>query len=801
MTDSAPPTRSARIAAALAPAVLPLLLLARPLLRGDLLYGYDTVGELYPWWTWAWQRIAHGDFPHWNPNVLCGLPFHGLAVVSLAYPPSLLNLVLDPPRVISLWCLAHLVLAGLFTQRLARALGCSPWAAALAGCVFAGGEALLSRVTAGELPQLAVVAWVPAVLWVVEDALGRRAPARLWFAAPLVAWMLLAGHLQYVIYGSMLAASYLGARLLGEPQLRRRPSAWLAFAGVWPVGAALAAHQVLPTLDALRESHRHLGLAPADGGGILLAPAGLLRLLAPDLLGSEYLGTYVGPSVATQTPLYAGLVPLFLAATAVARRVPRSRLLAALAFAAVVFAFGDRAPLAPLVRALLPPLAGFRIPSRMLVVGALPFALLAGLGLDAIRDRRIRRRTPAGWLGGATVIGALVGLGAITLDLPAAREAWLHLTELAPSSEAGARLDTAWATARGSAARSAAWLATAWLSVALARGGERGRWARGLVLAVALLDLAAHSSPWIRSMPADRASMAPDLDSLVAAMRADASVPPGARVLSDVPIAREPRPPAFVNGYGIGAVRGEVVPNWLAAHGVRSVTGEIGIIPARTMLFTGNAGRYAIDGVTPPSRLDALAVAWIVEPTGSAGPLTSPLAATRRDGALPLSFLVDRIRPTTSAADAARRLDEASGGMIDPRHELLVEGVIPAASSSPGPLAAGDPGRATTLLLANDRVAVSVAARRPAWLVVLEPFARRWEASVDGVAAPIHPAQVMFRAIAVPRGHHLVEMRYVPTPFRVGVALAGVTSLAALLGVAVVQRRAPRALPIASGRR
>ncbi|MBK7978390.1 MAG: YfhO family protein [Deltaproteobacteria bacterium] len=807
VTPTSSPTRAHRIAAALAPAALPLLLLAPVLQHGTVLYGYDTLGELYPWWTWAWRQIAEGEFPHWNPNVLCGLPFHGLAVVSLAYPLSLLNLVLDPPRTITLWCLAHLVLAGCFTQRHARALGCSPAAAALAGATFAGSEALLTRITAGELPQLAVVAWIPAAFWIVEDAVRRREPVRLVLTAAPVALMLLAGHLQYVAYGWMLVGAYAVARILGDPAMRTSPASWLALVGGWLLGTALAAHQVLPTLDAIRQSHRHLGLAPADGGGILLAPAGLARLLSPDLLGNEYTSTYVGPSVATQIPLYVGLVPLLLAASAVARRAPRSRLLALLVIGAIVYGLGDRTPLAPLVRALIPPLGGFRIPSRMLVLGALPLSLLAGLGFDVVTDptRHRDRSRVAAWAGRATIAAALVTLAAIGSGLPVARTAWHHLTDLPPSPSATARRDAAWETARASAIRSELFLGLALLSTAvLRRHGATSRWPGGLVLAAAMLDLGLHASPWIRELPSTEASMAGDASALVAAMRASHPTPVGARVLSEVPVAREPRPPSFVDGYGIGGSPGEVLPNWLAAHGLRSVTGEIGLIPARTMLFTGNVGRYSIARVAPPARLDALAVAWLVaEERGAAPPGTrSAIAASSRDTALPIAFIADRIRPVADAREALRLLDDAPAGLIDPRLEALVEGVSPQEDGTERLASGVRADRAALRVLGTQRLAVTVDASRPAWLVVLEPFAPHWEAEVDGVPTTIHPAHVMFRAVHVPAGHHVVRMRYVPTPFWRGVAISAIAGLALLLALAAGPKRlAPATLPSASGRR
>ena len=47
-----------------------------------------------------------------------------------------------------------------------------------------------------------------------------------------------------------------------------------------------------------------------------------------------------------------------------------------------------------------------------------------------------------------------------------------------------------------------------------------------------------------------------------------------------------------------------------------------------------------------------------------------------------------------------------------------------------------------------------------------------WTATIDGEATPIRPANLAMRAIAVPDGAHVVEFRYRPASFRLGLVLA-----------------------------
>ncbi len=766
-----------------------MLLLGPALVRGELIYGFDTLGELYPWWTWAWREMAHGVWPHWNPFVMCGLPFHGLAVVSLAYPLSLANLALDPPRVITAWWLVHLALAGVWTQRFGRALGLSPGASALAGITFGASEALVSRIAAGELPQLAVVTWFPALLWALETGIRDDRPRTVLAGAVPIALMLLAGHLQYVAYGSLLAGGYAFTRLAGDRERRREPRLWLALAAAWLVGLALAAHQVLPTLDALAGSHRAWGLAAQLDSGILLTPRSLGRWIAPDLLGNEYRGGYVGDTVAGQVPLYVGVLPLFLAATALALRTRHAWRLGILAAAGVAFAFGSRLPLAPLLGWLLPPLTGFRIPSRMLVVAALPMAVLAGLGVDAVLERPTddpRRRLVATLLaaivvGMVTCLAAFASAGTLGDSL---WQAWVpdagssRSPEVSAGARAAARVSAMWACLLVVASAAVG----RWLCRALSDASKRA--ATVAALALTAFDLAIHARPWIRDISPEVARMAAVVEPLAASAASATEAGSGARVLARVSLGSQPIPASFLASYGVGNETGEIVPNWLAAHDVRTVTGEIGLIPARTMLFTGNAGRYRLADVEPVSRLDLLGVNRIVtdrEPRA--------LAVEERTSALPLAFLAAQVERVASPRDAERRLDESPGGSLDPRQLAIVESAAPLPAVE-HPRELGSPGAARLLTLGTQDLSIAVDAVRPALLVVLDPYDPRWEATIDGSPAPLYPTQLMFRGVPVPAGRHRVRLRYVPRPFQVGVGITTVTTLLALADA--VQRRRVR---------
>jgi uncharacterized membrane protein YfhO len=80
-----------------------------------------------------------------------------------------------------------------------------------------------------------------------------------------------------------------------------------------------------------------------------------------------------------------------------------------------------------------------------------------------------------------------------------------------------------------------------------------------------------------------------------------------------------------------------------------------------------------------------------------------------------------------------------------------------------------------------DEVVLSTESTSPAYLVLADTFYPGWQAAVDGAPAPIFPADVGFRAVAVPAGTHTVRFVYRPRSVGAGLLVAGVAVAAAVL--------------------
>jgi uncharacterized membrane protein YfhO len=91
-----------------------------------------------------------------------------------------------------------------------------------------------------------------------------------------------------------------------------------------------------------------------------------------------------------------------------------------------------------------------------------------------------------------------------------------------------------------------------------------------------------------------------------------------------------------------------------------------------------------------------------------------------------------------------------------------------------------------------EHVRIRTNAAGPAYLVLSDSWYPGWVATVDGQEAPIARANVLFRAVEVPAGGHLVEFRYRPTSLVLGSAVSASSVIVGLGWWLVVARRGRR---------
>jgi hypothetical protein len=431
---------------------------------------YDSACQFVPWLRFAADAwAADGAIPLWKPTAAAGAPFVGNCQSAVFFPTNFLAMLIGaPPIVHALMPLARLVGGAFCAYLLARHLRLSFAAALLCGLVFGfGGFQMgfyLHTVTNASL-------LLPLLVLAADRLVLRPTAGRVAALAAVAALQHLAGHAETAFHSQLAVVVLAGVRSIalgraagatgvaGAWSALRRPL--LLVVAALGLGAALAAVQILPLLEYLRESAAvHLrgaweptaglrhplaaaafgialvvaavalrGLATSArgvGGWALLllvaATGGLLAGLNAGLepsyilgLGPDWFGRpreYLGPGVyICESGAFAGAA-LPLAALGLLRGRPRGPAL--VAGAVVVFGIleGATAPIFNDVLALLP---GFRFAwnSRLIMFASLGLALLAGFGLDAL-GAAASRPWPRRRLALLVLVPVLAGVAALT---------------------------------------------------------------------------------------------------------------------------------------------------------------------------------------------------------------------------------------------------------------------------------------------------------------------------------------------------------------------------------------------------
>src|ERR687885_857877 len=369
-------------------ALLALTLIGQwDLLSGQITLGSDAATQYYPWYYFLGESLWSGQIPAWNPYQFSGTPFAADPLSGWSYLPAMLLFTLLPlVAAVKGFMFLHLLLAGLFTYALARALRIGIPGAFLAAIAYEY-SGLFYLDNACCFQYTGVMAWLPLAMLGAEMAIRRSSSWLLrgmwWGISGLAISQTLAAWFGQGSYYALLAVGgYIAYRtLLSPPPLSeirgggvRGRVGWLLVhgAGELVFGLAMGAFGVLPRLE-------YNALSNLAGG----YPAEVL---------SDQSGWSVGDwaLLLDPGPWYAGLIVLAFALVAPLIALKRFAVpyFGALALGALILTSRGPTPLHSALY-LLPYFERLHPhrPDRVILVFYLCAALLAGAALSGLKER------------------------------------------------------------------------------------------------------------------------------------------------------------------------------------------------------------------------------------------------------------------------------------------------------------------------------------------------------------------------------------------------------------------------------
>lgn len=375
----------------------------------------------------ARNMIRSGHLPLWNPYIFCGMPLFATAQGGVLFPLNWGFLFTNANSAMNFAVLCSYAAAGVGAFLYARRSGSN-----LPGSVITAVVWQLCGVSVGQITHtniLHVYGILPWMLWSIDGYVTRPNLRRAAVISCVVALQVFAGHQQTLAYSLLLGGAYALVQATAPNELRRR--SWLLAIAFLGVGVLLAAVQILPTAELLRESLRDRATYDFFSS-YSLPPVFLLTWFAPYVLGGGdgilFRAPYVGEPFYPEYIGYVGLAPLVLAACApMFRRDRRTVFWTWTALICLALAIGRFLPF-DLYRVAyhVPILNLFRVPARYLMVVDFSLAVLAGRAVTILPEMRRPRRTIV--VGVVSAVVLLLAWSVVTWLRPSA----FHLARVAP---------------------------------------------------------------------------------------------------------------------------------------------------------------------------------------------------------------------------------------------------------------------------------------------------------------------------------------------------------------------------------
>jgi hypothetical protein len=407
--------------------------IAWPWLSGAVAIPYDAKSQFYPQFAFLARSLADGQWPFWTPNVFAGWPqiadpqsqifslFH-LAAAWLSPVPD--------PRLTDWVVLALLFAGGLGVILFCRDRGWHIGGALVAALAFAFGGSAASRIQ--HIGQVESLAFLPLALWMLQRALTRSSFLAGAASGVFAAFVVL-GRDQvsllavYVLAGYVLWHWFDGDGAPGRIRASVKPLVAGAIAGALIVVVPVTLTALLAGMSNRPEIGYHLA------GRGSLHPAHLLMLVFADVYGaSDFARDFWGPpgfpwhETFGDTDLFAAqnagqvYVGALAAVTVIGLGIARGQLWAreirfftVMALLAILYALGKYTPAFRAMYDFMPGVSLYRRPADASFIFCALLAIITGY----LVHRRLTDAAPPRWWQHLLAIAVWAGLIALAVWL------------------------------------------------------------------------------------------------------------------------------------------------------------------------------------------------------------------------------------------------------------------------------------------------------------------------------------------------------------------------------------------------
>jgi hypothetical protein len=760
-------------------------------------------------WAQAGEHLqkTEGSIPLWIPYVFSGMPGFG----SLAYTPidvSYLQAAIQAVGKILFmnsqmgWFVLHYFLAGVFMFFLTRSWKFSFFPSLFAAIVFMLSPYAAGLAVAGQGSKMMALSYIPLMLLLTKTLFERRDILSVGLLSATIGTALLTNHVQMVFYGFIVVGVYFLFDIIAD--LKKEKIVAVKKTGLFLltfiIGFGIAAFIYLSVYEYSQYSMRGGGSAGTSGGldfnyatNWSFHPLETLTLLIPSFFGFSNM-TYWGWMPFTESTVYVGVVPILLSAIALVYKRNKGTLyFAILALLMLIMSFGRYFFVYDLLFHYFPFFDKFRAPAMVLHLLPLAFGMMAAYGLEFLIELPSKfdsQKLKKGIYVAGGIIGAILILGVLgksSMYSSLSGSMFQRDEDLAQLQQYGAQAKEALGQLKQMRFDMLAddYLKFALITIAglaliflyLNKKIKASILGAGLIV-ILLVDLIIIDVKFIDPKPSTAIdqSFAPDRT---------------VRFLQNDP-----------SRYRVFPVGQLFMDNSYMYHFIESIGGYS---PAKIKIYQEMIDSCLYKGADPAFPLNMnivnmLNTKYIIAqgrlPEDRFTPVeydqTKRLVTHLNPGYQQRAFFVDTIYPAKNKTEVFRILNTPT---FNSRTTAILEeqpAVMPQKSDSTS---------VNITSYQSSDIKLSAYCTGTSLLVLSEVYyPAGWSAYIDGAETPIYKTNYILRSVVVPPGSHIIEFRFVPKTYAIGLTITQISWVLTALLILIGLYRLPwvrQRLPIA----
>jgi hypothetical protein len=756
--------------------VLPLIYFSSFLSADRMIGGSDYLIGGYPFEKWISEQH---EMPLWYPHVFGGVPVLGSPVGGPLAPLAQLRAIMPPQVVLAFSFIIFFFLAGLGTYLYLKAIGLSPYTAALGAVIYQFIGNLATTPSAGHAGRAASIATFPLILFFIHSAMKSKRLFYFILTALTTAFAFYEGHFQITYYGLLFILAYVIYYLIAN---RKENTAkdYMKIIGYGLLTVVLICLLMaaiwLPVLGGLGTAARGVERGYEYATSWAMPPSELVDLVIPTFSG--ILDKYWGMNSFKIHLEYFGIVALIFAAFTILlywkKRYVKFYAIAALVV--VLIAVGSATPFFRIPYTLIPGFRLFRAPALIFYLVSFSMIVLGALSFENIFVKKLEISTKKLFMVGGIIVGVL-GFAAVIFLLGGDSIAKSIQDSMYPKLASVWGVQAARAKVSNIQSNYSNVVAGAWRTVLFA----------ALILGLIYLAMKRNIKTWIFALIIMAMALVDQL-TLVSKFLPRAPAPAQYYAADDVTrfIKNDP-----------GVFRVFPTPwyehasdSYLLYHNIQSAGGYVPNPLKRYQEYIG-AGQSVMFApsnlIQYPKFLALLNARYIIAPTlpqdisqyDQQTQRTIEQIRTYLSGFLPKfvgrrytvyenQHAIPRVHLVYDyeVHDQSEVLNIMKSETYDPWRSVLLE-------KNPGVphLEIGEdfmPGTAKLLEYTPNRITCQVESPNPGFLVLADNWHPDWRAFVDGERNELYIANYAFRAVYVQSGTHEVVFKYISEQFTIG---------------------------------